>query len=74
MTDKDKAIIEQTIRTNLNLIKAINRNPYTEGLVFKKDLLARGINTLQVKTNLSEIERLNLQRFNDKYSMEIDNE
>ncbi len=70
MNYADKELIDQTIRTNLALIKAINRNPYTDGLVFRKELLIKGIETLGKKSELDFVERNNLIRFNEKWSLE----
>lgn len=69
--ESDNALIEQTIRTNLKLITSINSNSDYDGLIFSKELLARGIEVLQQKKFLTELERRNLQRFNNKWSSEI---
>lgn len=69
----DQQLIDLTIRTNLSLIKSINRNTETDGLIFHKKLLARGIETLEKKTGLTPLEQSNLMRFNNNWSMEVNN-
>lgn len=68
MTDQE--LIARAIRTSLRLIKSINARPWTDGLVFKKTLLLRGIEVLERKKELTMLESSNLQRFNDKWSIE----
>ena len=65
----DKELIEKTIRTNLKLITSINLNPDSEGVVFRKDLLVRGIEVLQRKDVLTDLERSNLQWFNSRWNL-----
>lgn len=68
MTDSE--LIDTTIRTNLRIVSSLNRNPELMGTKFNKELLLRGIGILRRKGTLSCIERANLMRFNDIYSIE----
>jgi len=70
MTDRE--LIDKSVRTNLKLINQLNRNPEMEGLFFRRELLARGVEVLQLKTSLTELDRSNLRRFNEKWSLEPD--
>lgn len=62
-------LIDLAIQTNLQLIKRINEHPEEDGIVFSKDLLARGIEVLQTKESLTDLERSNLVRFCQKWNI-----
>ncbi len=71
MNQVDQALVDQTVRTNLSLIKQLNRYPEREGVTHRKGCLVRGIEALRAKTELDDGERLNLRHFNYLWSPEV---